>query len=145
MPSLASRSCGRFAAVNPLYAAVQVEKTIDDAKNSVAGYVEAQENGQVHPAVKAAMGARAAKTVGDADLNHAVDHRSLAYAGGVAVVFLLALVVLFFVFRPAQFKFAGRPHLRAVLLRCRSRHARNSRSSNPPMATPRSPRASPSP
>src|SRR6185312_4505605 len=26
--------------VNPLYAAVQVEKTIDDAKNSVAGYVE---------------------------------------------------------------------------------------------------------
>lgn len=90
--------------VNPLYAAVQVEKTIDDAKNSVVGYVEAQENGQVHPAVKAAMGARAAKSVTHADLNEAVDHRSLLYAGAVAVVFLLALVALFFVFRPAQFK-----------------------------------------
>lgn len=90
--------------VNPLYAAVQVEKTIDDAKNSVVGYVEAQENGQVHPAVKAAMGARAAKTVTHADLNEAVEHRSLLYAGGVAAVFLLALVALFFVFRPAQFK-----------------------------------------
>lgn len=89
--------------INPLYAAVQVEKTIDDAKNSVAGYVEAQEKGDVHPAVKAAMGARAARTAADADVNRAVDHRSLIYAGAVAVVFLLALIVLFFVFRPTQF------------------------------------------
>src|SRR4051794_28584803 len=28
--------------INPLYAAIQVEKTIEDAKNSVAGYVEAR-------------------------------------------------------------------------------------------------------
>jgi hypothetical protein len=90
--------------VNPLYAAVQVEKTIDDAKNSVVGFVEAQENGQVHPAVKAAMGVRAAKTVIEADVNRAVDHRSLIWAGGVAVAFLLALIALFFIFRPAQFK-----------------------------------------
>ncbi len=90
--------------VNPLYAAVQVEKTIDNAKNSVVGYVEAQDNEAVHPAVKAAMGARAAKSVVEADINHAIDHRSLAYSGAVVVVFFLALVVLFFVFRPAQFK-----------------------------------------
>jgi hypothetical protein len=89
--------------VNPLYAAVQVEKTVEDAKNSVVGYVEAQEKGDVHPAVKAAMGARAAKSVGAADVNQAVDHRSLVYTGAVAITFLLALVVLFFVFRPAQF------------------------------------------
>ena len=94
----------RLRRVNPMYAAVQVEKTIDDAKNSVVGYVEAQENGQVHPAVKAAMGARAAKSVGRADVNRAVDHRSLIYTGAVAIVFLLALVILFFVFRPAQFR-----------------------------------------
>jgi len=90
--------------VNPLYAAVQVEKTIEDAKNSVVGYVEASENGQVHPAVKAAMGARAAKTVTDADPSRTVDTKSLTYVGAIAVAFLLALVALFFVFRPAQFQ-----------------------------------------
>ncbi|HYH63182.1 MAG TPA: hypothetical protein VD866_00645 [Urbifossiella sp.] len=92
------------ARVNPMYAAVMVEKTIDDAKNSVVGYVEAQERGDVHPAVKAAMGARAAKSVDDADVNRAVDHRGLVYAGAVVVALFLALVVLFFVFRPAQFQ-----------------------------------------
>lgn len=90
--------------VNPLYAAVVVERTIEDAKNSVVGYVEAQERGDVHPAVKAAMGARAAKTVGDADVNQAVDHRGLLYAGGVVIALFLTLVVLFFVFRPTQFQ-----------------------------------------
>jgi hypothetical protein len=89
--------------VNPLYAAVQVEKTIDDAKNSVVGYVEAQQREDVHPTVRAAMSARAAKSVVDADVNRAVDHRSLLYAGAVAAIFLLVLMVLFFVFRPAQF------------------------------------------
>ncbi|MFO0801028.1 MAG: hypothetical protein U0804_26475 [Gemmataceae bacterium] len=92
------------ARVNPLYAAVVVERTIDDAKNSVLGYVEAQERGDVHPAVKAAMGARAAKTVDDADVNRAVDHRSLLYAGGGVIALFLTLVVLFFVFRPTQFQ-----------------------------------------
>lgn len=92
------------ARVNPLYAAVMVERTIDDAKNSVVGYVEAQERADVHPAVKAAMGARAAKTVDDADVNRAVDHRSLVYAAGVVIALFLALVVLFFLFRPAQFQ-----------------------------------------
>jgi collagen type III alpha len=89
--------------INPLYAAVQVERTVEDAKNSVAGYVEAREREDVHPTVRAAMGARAAKAAGKADLNRAVDHRTLVYAGAIGVALFLALVVLFFVFRPAQF------------------------------------------
>ena len=89
--------------INPLYAAARVEKTIDDAKNSVTGFVEAQEKGEVHSAVKAAMGAMAAKAVGEADVNRAVDHRGLIVAGGVLLFFLLTLAVLFFVFRPSQF------------------------------------------
>lgn len=89
--------------VNPLYAAVQVERTLDDAKNSVAGYVDARERGDVHPAVQAAMSARAARTTRDADLNQAIDHRPLVYAALIAVAFLLTLIVLFFLFRPAQF------------------------------------------
>ena len=49
------------------------------------------------------MGAKAAQAVGEADVNRAVDHRSLIVAGGILLVFLLTLVVLFFVFRPSQF------------------------------------------
>jgi hypothetical protein len=98
--------------INPLYAAARVEETIDDAKNSVTGYVEAQENDHVHAAVKAAMSARAARAVDDADVNEAIDHRSLLVAGGVLVAFLLTLGVLFFVFRPTQFNsLAGRTFL----------------------------------
>lgn len=95
--------------INPLYAAVQVERTVEDAKNSVAGYVDAKENDRVHPTVRAAMGARAAKSAAEADLNQAVDHRSLIYVGGAVVALVLVLVVLFFVFRPTQFRsLAGR-------------------------------------
>ena len=90
--------------INPMYAAVQVERTVEDAKNSVVGYVDAKGNEKVHPTVRAAMGARAAKSAAEADLNQAVDHRSLIYAGGVVVALALVLVVLFFVFRPAQFR-----------------------------------------
>ncbi|MBX9623159.1 MAG: hypothetical protein K2X82_05040 [Gemmataceae bacterium] len=89
--------------VNPLYAAVQVERTIEDAKNTVSGYVEAKDRADVPDAVRAAMGARAARDAGQADVNRAVDHKSLLYAGGVAVALLLTLIVLFFVFRPTQF------------------------------------------
>ncbi len=89
--------------INPLYAARQVENTIDDAKNSVTGYVDAQQNGNLNATVKAALARRAAEATTDADVNKAVDHRSLAWLGGVAIAFFLALVVLFFVFRPAQF------------------------------------------
>lgn len=89
--------------INPLYAAKQVESTIEDAKNSVTGYVDAQQKGTLNATVKAALASRAAKSVAGADVNKAVDHRSLVYLGGVAVVLFLTLVVLFFVFRPAQF------------------------------------------
>ncbi|HSQ56600.1 MAG TPA: hypothetical protein VLM40_12730, partial [Gemmata sp.] len=89
--------------INPLYAAARVEDTIEDAKNSLTGYVEAHEKGDVHPAVKAAMSAKAARAVGDADVNQAISNRSLVVAGGVFVAFLLALAVLFFTFRATQF------------------------------------------
>jgi hypothetical protein len=89
--------------INPLYAAKQVERTLDDNKNSVTGYVDAAEKGELNPTVKAALASRAAQAAAEADVNRAVDHRSLLYVGGVAVALLLALVVLFFVFRPAQF------------------------------------------
>jgi hypothetical protein len=90
--------------INPLYAATCVEKTIEDAKNSVTGYVSVQETGNVPGAVKTAMSARAARAVVEADVNRAIEHRNLTIAGGVLAFLVLTLIVLFFVFRPAQFK-----------------------------------------
>ncbi|MDY3562003.1 hypothetical protein R5W23_003434 [Gemmata sp. JC673] len=89
--------------INPLYAAKQVEGTIEDAKNSVTGYVDAQQKGTLNATVKAALASRAAKSVAKADVNKAVDHRSLLYLGGGAIALALTLAVLFFVFRPSQF------------------------------------------
>ncbi len=91
------------ADINPLYAAIQVEKTIEDPKNGVTGYIDAKTNVDLHPTVRAAMSAKAAKIAAKADLNRAVDHRSLVYTAGVGVVFLLALIVLFFLFGLTQF------------------------------------------
>lgn len=90
--------------INPLYAAARVEQTLDDAKNSVTGYVDAQERGNLNPTVRAALASRAAQAASEADVNRAVDTRGLLYAGVTAAVLLVALTVLFFVFRPAQFK-----------------------------------------
>jgi hypothetical protein len=89
--------------INPLYAAAQVEKTIEDPKNSVTGYVDVQQNHAVPAAIQAAMSARAAKSLDDADVTRAVNHRSLLVAGGVLVAGILMLIVLFFIFRPTQF------------------------------------------
>jgi hypothetical protein len=89
--------------INPLYAARQVERTIDDSKNSVTGYVDAQQKGNLNPTVRAALANRAARAAAEADVNRAVDHRSLMYLGGAAIALVLALVVLFFLYRPAQF------------------------------------------
>ena len=88
--------------VNPLYAAMQVERTIEDSKNSVAGYVELRDR-DLNPHVRNALGARAAHAVGEADLNRTVNHRSLLYLGSVFGLVLLALVVLLVLFRPSQF------------------------------------------
>src|SRR5262249_29456909 len=53
--------------------------------------------------VKAALANRAAQAAAEADVNRAVNHRSLMIVGGIAIAFLLTLIVLFFVIRPAQF------------------------------------------
>jgi hypothetical protein len=51
--------------INPLYAAKQVERTIDDAKNSVTGYVDAQQKADLNPTVKAALASKAAKAAAE--------------------------------------------------------------------------------
>ncbi|MFM8273647.1 MAG: hypothetical protein ACKODX_15155, partial [Gemmata sp.] len=89
--------------INPLYAARRVETTLDDDKNSVTGYVDASQKGELNATVRAALAKRAAQAASEADVNKAVDHRTLLWLGGATVALSLILVALFFVFRPAQF------------------------------------------
>lgn len=88
--------------INPLYAARQVERTIQEAKNSVLSYVDLRER-ELNPHVRAALGARAAQAAAEADLDRAVDPRPLVWLGSVFGASLLLLVVLLVLFRPSQF------------------------------------------
>jgi hypothetical protein len=89
--------------INPLYAAAQVEKTIDNPKNLLTAYVEVTERGETPPAVKAALSARAAQLARHADVNQAVDPRGLLYLGLLLGLLLVALASLFFWWRATQF------------------------------------------
>lgn len=89
--------------INPLYAAAQVEKTLEDPKNLLTAYVDVKERGVAPPAVEAALSVRAAQLARVADVNHAVDHRGLLYLGLVLGVLLVALAALFFWWRATQF------------------------------------------
>ena len=131
--------------INPLYAAARVEKTIDDAKNSITGYVEAQEKGEVHVAVKTAMGAKAAKAVGEADVNRAVDHRSLIVAGGILVALPARARGPLLRLPPEPVQLARQPGVLPVLLRPDRQADRRSNCSNRSRPTRPSPPARPSP
>ncbi len=81
--------------INPHFAARQVEQTVPGAKNSVVNWVDL--HGQpLHPAVRNALGVRAAKDLARADLDRAVSGRRAGVAGalaGLAVAVLFALLL----------------------------------------------------
>lgn len=89
--------------INPLYAAAQVEKTLEEPKNLLTGYVDVKERGGAAPAIEAALSARAAQLARAADVNHAVDHRSLFYLGLILSILLVILAVLFLSWQATQF------------------------------------------
>jgi hypothetical protein len=88
--------------VNPLFAAKQVEETVADAKNGIVNWVDLQDRGLPEP-VRAMVGARAARQMRDADLDHAGETRKLVWAGGAVGGLVAGLAVLFLLFRPAVF------------------------------------------
>ena len=89
--------------INPLYAAAQVEKTMEDPKNLLTGYVDVRERGQSPKAIQVALSVRAAQIARAADVNRAVDHRSLLYLGLIFGILVVILTVLFFSWRATQF------------------------------------------
>ena len=89
--------------INPLYAAAQVEKTLEDPKNLLTGYVDVRERGQTPEAIQLALSVRAAQVARAADVNRAVDHRNLLYLGLVFGILAVILAALFFSWRVTQF------------------------------------------
>jgi hypothetical protein len=78
--------------INPYYAALKVEALIPGAKNSIVNWVDLH-GASLPPAIRAAVGHRAAKDLARADVDRAVSGKRAGWAGGVAA----AAFVLFFI------------------------------------------------
>ncbi|HEY2784708.1 MAG TPA: hypothetical protein VGJ05_06995, partial [Fimbriiglobus sp.] len=92
-----------FQTVNPLYAAKKVETTAPDAKNAVVNWVDLEDD-NLPAAVKAAVQAKAAAELRDADLSQATGSKSFVRLGFAAAAFLVILLILFVRFSPTQFR-----------------------------------------
>ena len=88
--------------INPRYAARQVEATIQDAQNSLINWVDLQDE-NLPESVKAAVAARAADNVSEADLHKATESRRLLWLGAIAGLLLALLAGLFVAYKPNPF------------------------------------------
>jgi hypothetical protein len=81
--------------VNPYYAAQRVEQTMPGAKNSVVNWLDLQQQ-KLPPAIRAAVGRKAAKDLSKADIDGAFSGRRLAWVGagaGACAAGLIACLV----------------------------------------------------
>ncbi|HMC63838.1 MAG TPA: hypothetical protein VKI65_02760, partial [Gemmataceae bacterium] len=89
--------------VNPYYAARQVEQTLPEAKNSVVNWLDLRAE-KLPPAIRSAVGHRAAQDLSQADLETAISGRRVAWLGGTAGMLFLVAVILLCVFRFSPFR-----------------------------------------
>jgi hypothetical protein len=88
--------------VNPYYAARQVERQLPGAKNSIVNWVDL--HGQpLPPAIRGALGQRAAKDLSRVDLDRAISGRRAAWMGALAGLFAVAFLASFFLLGPSPF------------------------------------------
>ena len=80
--------------VNPYYAAQVVEHTLPEAKNSVVTWLDLQQQ-QLPPAIRMAVGQKAAKDLSKTDVEGAFSTRRVLWAGGVAAVCAVLFLVCF--------------------------------------------------
>jgi hypothetical protein len=88
--------------VNPYYAARQVEQLLPHAKNSIVNWVDLHEQ-PLPPAIRGALGQRAAKDLARVDLDRAISGRRIAALGACAALLIVAFLTSFFVLGPAPF------------------------------------------
>ncbi|MBL8795447.1 MAG: DUF4175 family protein [Planctomycetia bacterium] len=88
--------------VNPYYAAKQVEQSLAVSKNSLMNYLDLREQKLV-PAIKAAVGLRAAHDLKQTNLETAISGKHVLWRGGIATLLFVATLVVFIIFGPRQF------------------------------------------
>jgi hypothetical protein len=88
--------------VNPYYAARQMEQQLPHAKNSIVNWVDLHQQ-PLPPAIRGALGQRAAKDLAHVDLERAISGRRAAWMGGLAGLFALVFMASFFLLGPAPF------------------------------------------
>jgi hypothetical protein len=88
--------------VNPYYAARQVEQQLPNAKNSIVNWVDLHAQ-PLPPAIRGALGQRAAKDVAQVDLEQAIGGRRAGWMGGLAGIFAVAFVAAFLILGRAPF------------------------------------------
>ncbi len=88
--------------INPYFAARQLERTLPGAKNSVVNWLDLHDE-DLPSAIRGAVGQRAARDLGRADLEKAVSARRTYGAATVAAVCALAFLIAFIVFGPGLF------------------------------------------
>jgi hypothetical protein len=88
--------------VNPYYAAVHLERTLPGAKNSLVNWLDLRDR-QLPPAIRGAVGARAAKDLSQAKIEQAITGHTALCLGGAVLALFLVLVSLLAVFGPGRF------------------------------------------
>jgi collagen type III alpha len=78
--------------INPYYAARHLEQVVPGAKNSVVNWLDLHDE-PLPPAIRAALGQRAARDLANADLEQAINGRRVAWAGGLAAALAVAALV----------------------------------------------------
>lgn len=89
-------------AVNPYYAARQVEQTIPEAKNSIVTWLDLREE-PLAATVREAVSRKAAEDLGYANVDQAVSDRRLSLFGVAAATLAAIALALLLYFRPAPF------------------------------------------
>lgn len=88
--------------INPYFAARQLERSLPGSKNSVVNWLDLHEE-NLPPAIRGAVGQRAAKDLGQADLEKAVSARRAYSAAGVTALGGLAFLIALFTLGPGMF------------------------------------------
>lgn len=88
--------------LNPYYAAVHLERTLPGAKNSLVNWLDLRDR-QLSPAIRGAVGSRAARDMSNAKIDEAIAGRGVRYLGGAVLALFLVQGVMLLVFGPGQF------------------------------------------
>lgn len=88
--------------VNPYYAARRLEQTIPEAKNSVVNWLDLRHE-PLPPAIRGAIGQRAAHDAVSASIDEAISGRRTVWAGSATGVLFVILLVTLGVLGPSQF------------------------------------------